>query len=286
MLIFKPMVASFGPVTWPPDVNKEVHPSRPPKTFDRGQVTLGIKMKIDYNKAAETYDNTRSASARVVEAFHRKIGFSQETKVLDFGCGTGNFLFEIQSRYGATCFGVEPSDEMSKKAAAKSAQLTIRSGNHADIPFADGFFDFIYMTDVIHHIPDLALMFSNLNTKLKPGARVCVVTESHEQINARWYNHYFADIEKIEGGRYPAVPAIVSSAAACSLSCDSIEILNCPDEHVVENGFIENVRQKNYSMFRLLEERAFDEGFNKLCHDLGKVIVSSGGGLTLVWLKK
>jgi len=78
--------------------------------------------------------------------------------ILDFGCGTGNYMYAIKKLTTAEIYGVEPSDDMREKALSKG--LNVRNGDHSVIPFGDGFFDFIYMTDVIHHVQDLKIMFS------------------------------------------------------------------------------------------------------------------------------
>lgn len=79
---------------------------------------------------------------------------------------------------------------------------------------------------------------------------------------------------------------IVSSAVVNNFTLKSIDILQGVGRFVVEPRFVETVRQKNYSMFRLLDEERFREGLAKLEADLGKVIVAPGGGSTLLWLRK
>lgn len=56
---------------------------------------------------------------------------------------------------------------MREKAIAKNPKIDFVKGDHEHIPFRDSFFDFAYMTDVIHHVPDLVVMFKELNRVLK-----------------------------------------------------------------------------------------------------------------------
>jgi SAM-dependent methyltransferase len=243
-------------------------------------------MAIDYDEAARTYDNTRAQSPDLIELFDRKIHFASTTRILDFGCGTGNYLNAIQRRYGSQCFGVEPSDGMIEKAMEKNSDLVITKGDHASIPFQDGFFDFIFMTDVIHHVPDLELLFRVLSSKLKRTGVICILTESHAQIESRWYNAYFPSLEGNEKKRYPDIDTIVKCAALSGLSHYELQNKKGGDKEIVSAVFIRMVEEKNYSMFRLLDQTEYAVGLGKLKSDLGKEVNTNAHGETLLWLAR
>ena len=246
----------------------------------------GVKMKTDYNEASTTYDNTRKSNEELIDLFNNKMNFTTNMNILDFGCGTGNYLLSISNKFQSNCFGVEPSDGMIEKALVKNPGLSIKKGDHIQIPFEDGFFDFIYMTDVIHHVPDLDKLFETLNEKLKENGKICIVTESHDQIKSRWYNKYFKSLVTIEQKRYPDISKIIINANKHKLV--SLENKNklSRNINIVDDYFIKMVEEKNYSMFRLLEEKEFNEGLIQLKSDKGKSIVSEKHGETLVWLQK
>ena len=44
------------------------------------------------------------------------------------------------------------------------------------------------MTDVIHHVPDVDRMFEEIERVLKYEGKLCIVTESHVQIDDRFYH--------------------------------------------------------------------------------------------------
>jgi ubiquinone/menaquinone biosynthesis C-methylase UbiE len=131
----------------------------------------GMNTHIDYNVLAKKYDLTRTADFDILNRFVEEIPLDGKT-ILDFGCGTGNFAFALSKLTTAKVYGIEPSDGMIEKAAAKN--IDVKKGDHSDIPFDDDFFDFIYMTDVIHHIPDLNTMFTELMRVMKSDGLVCV----------------------------------------------------------------------------------------------------------------
>lgn len=117
-------------------------------------------MSIDYNILAKDYDLTRTANINIINLFAAELPLDGNV-ILDFGCGTGNFTYAIKKLTTAEIYGVEPSDGMREKALAKG--LDVRLGDHSVIPFDDAFFDFIYMTDVIHHVPLYTSCFPNLS---------------------------------------------------------------------------------------------------------------------------
>jgi len=44
----------------------------------------------------------------------------------------------------------------------KNPNITVTKGDLENIPFEDNYFDFVYMTDAIHHIPDIEMMFKEI----------------------------------------------------------------------------------------------------------------------------
>jgi ubiquinone/menaquinone biosynthesis C-methylase UbiE len=241
---------------------------------------------IDYNTAARTYDNTRSASEELIRLFDQTVHFSTETVVLDFGCGTGNYLDRIQRLHYCRCYGVEPSDEMRAKVALKNPVCVVKAGDHRQIPFPDGYFDFAYMTDVIHHVADILQLFREVSRVLKEDGQLCVVTQSHAQIESRFYNRYFPSLARKEQGRYPDVPEIIAKAETAHLQPTKVEINPFPATDTVTAALVQTVEEKNFSMFRALSDEEHSQGLAKLQSNLGTVHESVGAGQSLIWLER
>lgn len=240
---------------------------------------------IDYTVAAETYDHTRTHSDEVIDRFCAAVPLDTSVSVLDFGCGTGNYLSRIHQRFGCHCYGVEPSDGMRNKALSKSGLLQIEKGDHRTIPFPSEMFDFSYMTDVIHHVPSLPSMFQELIRVLKANGRLCIVTESHAQIDGRFYNRYFPSLVTNEKRRYPDVGEIIARGVETGLFAIAAESISSPPRQVSDD-FLRNVTEKNWSMFRLLSEGEFSKGLRELAGDLGRSFESSAAGTTFLWFRK
>ena len=242
-------------------------------------------MPIDYNKVAKTYDLTRKSAESIIDIFNRKVRLLNEKNILDFGCGTGNYLFDLIKKFPANYYGLEPSEGMRSIAKKKNPAVIIREGDHTNIPFADEFFDFIFLTDVIHHIPDLNCLFDLLCKKIKYDGIICILTSSHEQIETRWYNKYFPSLSNNEKRRYPDIDQIIHCAQKNGLSLKEVELINPGNRNIVTKEFIKMVEQKNYSMFQLLNENEYQKGLESMKLDIGKEITGEVYE-TLVWLTK
>ena len=243
-----------------------------------------MNTKINYNQIANKYDCTRTSNSNTIDLFHEKVKLGKEIKVLDFGCGTGNYLTTIFNQFGCNCFGIEPSDSMRELAKQKKQKILIKKGSHKLIPFPDNEFDFVYMTDVIHHVQDMNKMFGELNRVTKQSGLLCIVTESHNQIKNRFYNRYFPSLESVELKRYPDITDVCKLAKYNSFTIDGIQEKKQTETKITED-FIKLVSEKGYSMFRLIDDKEHRIGLVKLISDYKSNIVLSNSGETLIWLK-
>lgn len=244
-------------------------------------------MVMNYDILSQDYDLTRNINVDTVKQILSKIKIDENSTVLDFGCGTGNYTWAIKKVSNANIFGVEPSDGMREKAQEKGMDIEFKRGDHTSIPFDNGFFDLIYMTDVIHHIPDLNSMFGEFHRTLKPNGKICILTESHNQIETRFWSDYFPATVTAEKERYPDIPDIISAANKCGLFAVETVNTDCKRILTISPDFVSLVENKGYSMFRLINDEEFSDGLNRLKKDCkNKVEINSSHGETLLWLKK
>ena len=244
-------------------------------------------MGVNYNEIAKKYDLTRKENINTIDRFLKTVAISADINVLDFGCGTGNFTCAFKLMTNANVYGVEPSDGMREKAAEKNNKIVFKKGNHEYLPFEDSYFGFIYMTDVIHHVPDIDLMFTEINRVLKKEGHVCIVTESHEQLKSRFWVKYFPTTVHVEKERYPDISQITESAVKNGLTFIKNESTDSKKKHMISSEFIQLVENKGYSMFELIKDSDYTKGFAHMKTDYNQNIeVEYTHGETFIWLRK
>ena len=77
---------------------------------------------------------------------------SEEKKLLDIGCGTGNFLQTAQKNHWKVS-GIEPNEEARRIGNAKTNQKVFDAIEHSN--FKNNSFDVITLWHVLEHLPDL-----------------------------------------------------------------------------------------------------------------------------------
>jgi ubiquinone/menaquinone biosynthesis C-methylase UbiE len=240
---------------------------------------------INYDAISTLYDDVRHADMELVQHFMSKLNLTASTRVLDLGCGTGNYLDLFQRASLGKFYGVEPSAGMGLKASRKNSHIMISTGNAYHIPFPDDCFDFIYMTDVIHHILDYRQMFDELFRVLKTGGQVCIVTQSHQQIEQRPIAKFFPETIRVDQARYPKIDDIVQVATPFQLL--AITTLQEQAPTTLGIDFLELVRKKGFSMLHLISDSAYERGLKQLELALQQGDLDArGAGSTLVWLQK
>ncbi len=183
---------------------------------------------VDYNEISKIYDDVREAEVTLINHFLQELPSQGGLAALDIGCGTGNYtdLFQKVTRaQGWRVYGIDPSEGMLAKARQKNTLVLFQQGSAAHIPMLDGFFDFAYLTDVIHHVPNILEMIQEIRRVLKPQGKLCIVTQSHRQIALRPTAQFFPGTVAIDQARYPDIPAIVAVGQLGGLSFLKQEIL-------------------------------------------------------------
>ena len=92
------------------------------------------------------------------------------TKVLEIGCGEGNFLQNLEE--SCECWGIEPASEAAEKA---SQRYRVLQGTYDAVydQLPDRYFDLVICNDVIEHMENHDAFFESIKQKMQPDA--CLV---------------------------------------------------------------------------------------------------------------
>jgi ubiquinone/menaquinone biosynthesis C-methylase UbiE len=126
---------------------------------------------FDRHAAADDYDVfTAEASARLVDAFVRLSALPRGARVIDLGCGSGAFT-HLLARAGYDCVGLDISAKLLELGRRKYPDLSFLAGDIERLPFAEGSFDGVMLSGVVHHFPDPARCAAEVARILRPQGR-------------------------------------------------------------------------------------------------------------------
>ena len=113
-------------------------------------------------------------------------GIGPGARVLDVGCGGGEFLITARDA-GAQVTGVDPASGMRER--ARSRGLDVRDADAAHLPFADGTFDVVTAVNALQFADDTTAALREFARVLAPGGRIAV---------ANWAEGAQNDVDVIE----------------------------------------------------------------------------------------
>lgn len=115
--------------------------------------------------------------------------FSPGKNILDYGCGTGEFLHEMNAK-GWTCTGIEPSENPKKHAIEKYGLNVGDEQLLENIPEAS--LDSITLWHVLEHVYPIEERLQSFHRLLKPGGTLFIALPNSESWDALHYKQYWA----------------------------------------------------------------------------------------------
>ena len=110
-------------------------------------------------------------------------------KMLDIGCGVGDFLHTAEEQ-GWACTGVEPSEDAKSIAKTRIKADIINSEALENIP--DESFDVITMWHVLEHVDDLKWQIEQLYRLTKTGGRIVIAVPNYKSYDGQYYKELWA----------------------------------------------------------------------------------------------
>ena len=225
-------------------------------------------MSINYNKIASEYTQHRqNVHPEVLKGLLSTSGVGRASKVLEVGCGTGNYIVKLESVTGSLCWAIDPSEQMLSVAQKRSNKIIFQLGKAERLEFSPNFFALIFSVDVIHHVGDHFDYFQEAHRVLEEGGKICTVTDSEWVIrNRQPLSTHFPETIDVELVRYPRIAKLQELMNQAGFS----EI----NDYLVEFSFpltdINAFRDKAFSSLHLISKEAFQGGLKRLEQDLLK----------------
>lgn len=105
-------------------------------------------------------------------------------RLLDAGCGTGEFAERAARVLGCEAVGVDQSERMVELTRARGVEAVLASVE--ELPFADAEFDAVSANWMLYHLPDLDRGLIELARVLRPGGRLVALLNDAEHLVELW----------------------------------------------------------------------------------------------------
>jgi len=163
----------------------------------------------------------RDGLAEWREAVRRHLQPGPETALVDIGSGTGQFAAAFSDWFGLHVLAVEPSAAMRER-IPRTPAVQVLEGDASALPLPDESADAVWLSLVIHHMPDIEAAAHEIRRVLRPGAPVLIRQGFPERCdgieNVRW----FPETARMVAG-YPSVEETCRAFAAAGFRQDALE---------------------------------------------------------------
>lgn len=116
------------------------------------------------------------------EALVEAAGIAPGTRVLDVGCGSGEFLAFVAER-GAIALGCDPAPGMLAVAARVAPSAELRTGGFGALPWSPGEVDVVVAVNALAFAPDPDAAVAEAARLVGVGGRVAIATWADADLN-------------------------------------------------------------------------------------------------------
>ncbi len=148
----------------------------PQRVRDEYATEDGLRARASIYEAISGPDARELAFEAVREAAPRR--------VLEVGCGWGEFAERLEADLGLDVVAVDLSPRMVE--LARERGVDARTGDVQDLPFEDASFDVAVANWMLYHVPDLERGLSELARVLRQGGRLVAATNSLDHLSELW----------------------------------------------------------------------------------------------------
>ncbi|XVV17438.1 class I SAM-dependent methyltransferase [Actinoplanes sp. CA-131856] len=176
--------------------------------------------------------------------------------LIDLGSGTGSWTTAFHTWWpGTHITAVEPSPAMRDRALVPT-----QPGHAADIPLPDTSADAVWISTVIHHIPDLPAAAREIHRVLKPGGAVLIRTVfpgRHHGITL--FEHFPEAAATLE--HYPSITAIQN--AFTGFTTTALQPVQQQTATSLTEA-VNNLRREAHTPLQLITDQAYASGLTRM----------------------
>jgi ubiquinone/menaquinone biosynthesis C-methylase UbiE len=169
---------------------------------------------------ADFSDSNQAYVADVVKSFPDHLA-----QVVDLGCGPGDIAIRLNRAAPTTRItGVDGSRAMlaiarqGLRAAGLEAKVSLLEGRLPGVPLPAHSFDLVLSKDMLHHLPDPRVLWSEVRQLGRPGAAVCVVDLCRPATPAAAHEI----VERVSGAEHPLLKTDFYNSLCAAFTADEV----------------------------------------------------------------
>ncbi len=169
---------------------------------------------------ADFSDSNQAYVADVLRSFPTHLA-----QVVDLGCGPGDIAIRLSRAAGATRItGVDGSSAMlaiareALGAAALEAKVSFLEARLPGVPLPTGSFDLVLSKDMLHHLPDPQVLWSEVRRLGRAGAAVCVMDLCRPATPAAAHEI----VERVSGAEHPLLKTDFYNSLCAAFTADEV----------------------------------------------------------------
>jgi len=191
---------------------------------------------------------------------------SRVARVLDLGGGTGRFAAVLRQAFAAPVVIVDPAANMIAAAAAKPLGEGVRIVRAAAdrLPFQAQAFDMVFVSQVIHHLPDVRAAMLEMCRVLSVGGRLIVRQSTRENLDAYFYQRFFPEARQIDEGRLPGRAELIETARAAGFKLVGDVRTEPMEVGATGREYVQKVATRTNTDLAMISDEAFARGLERL----------------------
>jgi ubiquinone/menaquinone biosynthesis C-methylase UbiE len=234
--------------------------------------------RTDYDSIASEYEEDRRAWQVPPDEWLQSLLATQqsEVRVLEIGCGTGNWLAAQKTYFTGPrvrWHGVDPSQAMLEIAGLKLEGVALDIGRAEELPFSDGSFDFVASHLSFHHYEDKDLALDEIARVLAEDGVLSLFNVDPGNMPGRWIYHFFPETWQLDLARFwPSdrlAMALKDRGFAVEMTIETWQ----RNESLFE--VLHEAKRRTLSQLVILEEEPYQRGLR----DLQQAASDNPGGM-------
>lgn len=169
---------------------------------------------------ADFSDSNQAYVADVVKSFPAHLA-----QVVDLGCGPGEIDIRLSRASPASrIIGVDGSRAMlaiahqALRSAGLEGKVSFLAQRLPGVALPDGSFDLVLSKDMLHHLPDPQVLWSEVRRLGRPGAAVCVMDLCRPATPAAAHEI----VERISGAEHPLLKTDFYNSLCAAFTADEV----------------------------------------------------------------